>query len=206
MAIRCYQSVEAGRYCPYLISMNNLPPTDSQFWVFGYGSLMWDPGFAFIESARAKIYGYHRSLCIISTHYRGTADNPGLVLGLDRGGSCTGRAFRVAPKDLQATLAYLQQREQVTMVYREFYATIKLADGRALKGYTFVARHDHHQYVHLSLEQQARMVASGVGSTGSAFDYLANTVAHLSEHGIHDTDLHRVLARAQILRQTPPKT
>src|SRR4051812_35408559 len=103
--------------------------TVPQFWVFGYGSLMWRPGFAFLERRPATIYGYHRSLCVYSHVHRGTPERPGLVMGLDRGGSCRGAAFRVAHEIWDETLAYLRGREQVTMVYHETTLAARLDDG-----------------------------------------------------------------------------
>lgn len=170
--------------------------SDGDFWVFAYGSLMWDPGFPFAESAPGLIHGFHRCLCVLSTIYRGTPDRPGLVLGLDRGGSCAGRAFRVAPEHVNDTLSYLDEREQVTKVYCPHFVDVKLGDGRCVKGYTFVVRHQHEQYVHLGQEEQARLVAQGVGRRGRALDYLANTIRHLDDLGIKDGPLHQVLEMA----------
>jgi glutathione-specific gamma-glutamylcyclotransferase len=99
-------------------------------WIFGYGSLMWRPDFAFIERQPARLTGYHRCFCITSTHHRGTAERPGLVLGLDRGGYCAGVAYRVAAEDEACVLAYLRKRELVNGVYREARSTVDLGDGR----------------------------------------------------------------------------
>lgn len=168
-----------------------------EFWVFGYGSLIWNPGFAFVEKVQAKIFGYHRCLCVASTTYRGTAENPGLVLGLDRGGSTTGMAFRVAKEHVNDVLAYLEDREQITKIYCPHFAKAHLIDGRTVRAYTFIARHDHEQYAGpMSMEKCAKMVAAGVGEKGSSLEYLANTVEHLDKMGIKDTDLHKVLKLA----------
>ena len=168
------------------------------FWFFAYGSLMWDPPFTPTQTQPARLYGYHRSFCVNSETYRGTPENPGLVLGLDRGGSCCGLVFRVAPQNVNDTIAYLDEREQVTKVYCPHFFDTKLKDGRMVKAYTFVVRREHEQYAGaMSLEEQARLVSQGVGQKGPALDYLANTVGHIDELGIKDTDLHKVLKMAR---------
>ena len=172
------------------------------FWVFGYGSLMWNPGFPYLEAAPARIFGFRRSLCVISTNYRGTEQNPGLVLGLDNGGSTDGLAFLVADEHINETLAYLDDREQITKVYCPHFACAHLKDGRKVRAYTFVVRHGHGQYAgNLSREETARMIVNGKGERGRSLDYVANTVAHLDELGIKDTELHRVLELAQTLKK-----
>lgn len=171
------------------------------FWVFGYGSLMWNQGFPHVEDRPALLDGYERSLCVSSTQYRGTSETPGLVLGLDKGGSCCGRAFHIAPEHVNDTLAYLDDREQVTKVYCPHFLDVTLNDGRTVNAYTFVVRHEHEQYAgHLSINQQAQMVAQGVGQRGTALDYLANTIEHIDALGISDTHLHEVLELAQSLK------
>jgi glutathione-specific gamma-glutamylcyclotransferase len=118
-----------------------------QFWVFGYGSLMWNPGFEYGESEPALIHGFHRSLCVYSFVHRGTEGRPGLVLGLDRGGSCHGMAFRVEPAKWQDTLAYLRSREQVTAVYGEMRLPARLLNsGRRIECLTYVVDRAHRQY------------------------------------------------------------
>ena len=92
-------------------------------WVFGYGSLMWRPDFPHVETRPARLRGYHRALCVLSTRYRGTKARPGLVLGLDRGGSCVGRAFRVAARDADRVLAILHEREMLNRVYNPRWLT-----------------------------------------------------------------------------------
>jgi cation transport protein ChaC len=162
-------------------------------WVFGYGSLMWRPGFSFVERHRAHLYGYHRSLCIFSHVHRGTPDTPGLVLGLDRGGRCRGVAFRVAPEDAAATIAYLRAREQATGVYLERHAKIRLDDGRTVRALTYVADRRHPQYAgRLPLEDVLRLVRQGVGLSGANPEYVHATHQHLIELGVSDPILSRI--------------
>jgi cation transport protein ChaC len=170
----------------------------SELWVFGYGSLMWRPGFAFAERAEAALIGAHRSLCIYSFHHRGTQQNPGLVLGLDEGGACRGVAFRVAPEHRDATTQYLRAREQVTDVYVEAMKPVSLLDGsgRELEALCFMVDRRHPQYAgRLSLERQAQLVRQAVGLAGANIDYVLNTVRHLEEAGIHDVELMALAAR-----------
>jgi glutathione-specific gamma-glutamylcyclotransferase len=173
----------------------------SDLWVFGYGSLMWRPGFAFAEKAPAALIGAHRSLCIYSFHHRGTQDHPGLVLGLDEGGACRGMAFRVSPDKRDATLSYLREREQVTEVYVESMRPISLLDdsGREIEALCYIVDRAHPQYAgRLSIETQTRLVRAAVGLSGANIDYVLNTVRHLQEAGIHDVEL---MALAQRLNE-----
>ena len=171
--------------------------SDGGLWVFGYGSLMWDPGFNFEDVLRARLFGYHRALCVLSIRYRGTSDRPGIVLGLDRGGSCHGRAFRVAQPNVEATRTYLKERELVTGAYRPMTAAVRLEDGRRIKALTFVARRDHRQYVgSLPLAQTVEYIRQGCGPKGTAREYLANVVTQLDALGIHDGPLHAALKAA----------
>lgn len=170
-----------------------------EFWVFGYGSLMWNPGFAFVEQSDAVIFGYRRSLCVYSWVHRGTRENPGLVLGLDRGGACRGVAFQVADADRDAVLAYLRERELVTNVYLERRAPIRLADGRRVSAVAYVVDRRHHQYAGaLDPETAARIVDVSVGQSGPNDAYVFNTLAHLRETGIRDAWLESV--NAEVLR------
>ena len=179
--------------------MNQIPsapdPTHEEaIWVFGCGSLMWQPDFAYLEARQALLRGYHRALCIYSTRYRGTPKLPGLVMGLDRGGSCRGRAFRVAAADAEAVLAYLDGREMLTGVYRPRFIAVSLDDGRRVPAYAFIARHDHRQYAgKLHPERAAELVLQGHGGRGSAREYLENTIEHLKQMGIRDSALQRIL-------------
>ncbi len=166
----------------------------AQLWVFGYGSLMWRPGFAHEEIQPALLRGYHRAFCVYSVHYRGTSARPGLVLGLDRGGSCRGRAYRVAARDADEVIAYLDAREQVTSVYLRRRVTIEIS-GNRVPAVTYVADRAHRQYAaKLSLPRAAEIILKGRGIAGDNPDYLENTVAHLDELGIVDGPLHELLA------------
>jgi cation transport protein ChaC len=172
-----------------------------ELWVFGYGSLMWRPGFEFLERAPAALIGAHRSLCIYSFHHRGTQDHPGLVLGLDEGGACRGIAFRIAADKAEPTLAYLREREQVTDVYVEAMKPVSLLDGsaRELEALCYIVDRGHPQYAgRLSLERQTELVRSASGLSGNNIDYVLNTARHLEEAGIHDVEL---MALAQRLVQ-----
>lgn len=164
-------------------------------WVLGYGSLMWRPGFEFIEARRARVVGYARAFCIYSVHYRGTRDQPGLVLGLDRGGACDGVAFRVPAAAARATLAYLRAREQVTGVYVERRVALQLGrpEQCEVEAVTYVAERRHPGYAgHLSLAEQARIIRGARGRAGSNLDYLVNTLRHLHELEIREPRLERL--------------
>lgn len=165
-------------------------------WVFGYGSLIWNPGFPFVSSHLAVLGGAHRSLAVYSHHYRGTAEVPGLVFGLVRGGSCRGMAFEVDAGDWDASIDYLRKRELVTDVYLETLRPVRLADGRVVTATTYMVDEHHIQYAgRLPVEEQLRMVRSGVGVSGPNRDYVLNTAERLRELGIRDKLL------AELVRQ-----
>jgi cation transport protein ChaC len=171
-------------------------------WVFGYGSLMWQPGFRYREARIATLYGYHRALCMWSYHYRGTQRRPGLVFGLDAGGSCRGRAFRVAADDRERVVDYLYRRELVSYVYLPRLHRIHPEGARPTRALIFVADRTHEQYAgKLPIETVAAIMAQSAGKTGTARDYLANTVAHLDALGVRDGAAHRVLALVERLRR-----
>ncbi len=186
-----------------------------EVWVFAYGSLMWDPGFAYLETAPALLRGYHRAFCIFSHVYRGTEARPGLVLGLDRGGACKGMAFRIAAAKGAGVLDYLDAREKVTDVYVRRAVPITVgaaaisaggrpisaggrpisAGGRKVTAHTYVADRGHHQYAgKQTLKDAAALIAQGTGVGGSNRDYLESTVNHLDELGITDGPLHQLHA------------
>lgn len=163
-----------------------------EVWIFGYGSLMWRPGFDYLEARPARLHGFHRSFCVYSWHHRGTRQRPGLVLGLDLGGSCLGRAYRVAAENAEAVIAYLDEREMVTAVYRPIRHLVRLPD-RMVTARAYVVDRSHPQYAgKLSVEEQARQIDGASGVSGVNVDYLASTVAHLDEMGIKDGPLHEV--------------
>lgn len=175
------------------------------FWVFGYGSLIWRPGFAHVETRRARLHGYRRSLCVYSFVHRGTRERPGLVLGLDRGGSCIGLAFRV-PGDLRnEVITYLRERELVTNVYRERILSIRLDDdapngetdeGETVSAVAYVVDRAHEQYAGgLDAADAAIVVRGAVGQSGKNEDYVLSTLEHLEALGIRDHWLEEVAKR-----------
>ncbi len=166
------------------------------FWVFGYGSLMWRPGFAHVETRKARLHGYRRSLCVYSHVHRGTPDRPGLVLGLDRGGSCVGLAFRVPGELKEEVVAYLRERELVTHVYLERQVAVRLEAGPDVGALTYVVDRAHGQYAGgIDVEHAVRQVSGSVGQSGRNEEYVLNTVEHLQALGIRDHWLESVARR-----------
>lgn len=160
------------------------------YWVFGYGSLIWRPGFEFVDARQALLRGLHRQLCVYSFTHRGTEARPGLVFGLDQGGACRGMAFEIDGANWEKTHAYLREREQGNDVYKESWRKIALADGRSVKALTFVADRRHRQYAgRLPRDEQLRLVRQGVGNSGMNPEYVINTYAHLHEMNIQDEGL-----------------
>jgi glutathione-specific gamma-glutamylcyclotransferase len=177
------------------LSTSEFPHGD--LWVFGYGSLMWRPGFDFIEQVPARLIGEHRALCVYSFVHRGTPEKPGLVLGLDRGGACRGIAFRVAEQNRETTIAYLRAREQVTSVYREVMRSVWLENDarQRVAALTYVVDRSHVQYAgRLSLAEQLRHVQQGHGQSGANRDYVLSTVKAIEAQGFRDQQLHRLAA------------
>jgi cation transport protein ChaC len=179
-----------------------LPETDSStanpktdLWVFGYGSLMWRPGFEFLEQVPARLIGEHRALCVYSFDHRGTPEKPGLVLGLDRGGACRGIAFRVEAGLRSRTIDYLRGREQTTHVYREVMRSVWL-DNEArerVSALTYVVDRGHVQYAgRLPLAEQLRIVQQGHGRSGNNRDYVLATVRAIEAQGFRDPQLHQL--------------
>ena len=171
-------------------------------WVFGYGSLMWNPGFPVVQRQVAVLHGWRRSFCMRSIHHRGTPDAMGLVLALDRdgGASCHGVAFEVSPGAEADTLTTLRERELISSAYLETWLPVQMPSG-AEQALAYVVDPAHVQYCNLPLEDQARIIAQAVGGRGSNRDYLMATAQHLTELGIADADLDWLVARVSSLPQ-----
>jgi cation transport protein ChaC len=173
---------------------DRLPHGD--LWVFGYGSLMWRPGFAYVSRRRAMLRGWRRSLCIYSHVYRGTPEHPGLVLGLDRGGACAGVAFHVLAALREATIRYLREREQATAVYLERMVPVALESGERVSALTYVADRLHRQYAgRLGREAMLTIVRAGRGQSGDNARYVTETHDHLATIGVRDSELEWLSAR-----------
>ena len=171
---------------------------EDDLWVFGYGSLMWQPGFSFLERVPARLVGAHRALCVYSFVHRGTPERPGLVLGLDHGGTCRGIAFRVAGRQRATTIEYLRAREQVTMVYRETVRTVWLnGDPRQrAQALCYVVDRGHVQYAgRLTVAEQLHFVRQGHGKSGPNRDYVLAAVTALEALGYRETELHLLAER-----------
>ncbi|MBV8684872.1 MAG: gamma-glutamylcyclotransferase [Caulobacteraceae bacterium] len=176
-----------------------------QRWVFGYGSLMWRPGFAFVHRLPAVLHGRRRAFCIYSVHHRGTPERPGLVLGLARGGAVRGAAYEVAEADWDVVIDYLREREQPTETYVESRVAVRLCDGRRVQAVSFLSDTDHPQWAgELSFEAQARLIARSHGLSGANVDYLADLVEHLRAEGIRDRTMERLLVRVRDMQHSGP--
>jgi cation transport protein ChaC len=168
-------------------------------WIFAYGSLMWNPEMPFAERRAALLRGFHRSFCLYSRDYRGTPERPGLVLGLDRGGSCRGIAYRLPPDGLSAAIDRVWAREMAGQVYDMRPVRIATPHGQ-LAAYAFTVRRDNQDYAgRLTSDEAARIIAAAVGGRGTGREYLANTVRHLEELGIAEGPLHKIEERVRAL-------
>ncbi|AXI45342.1 gamma-glutamylcyclotransferase [Sulfitobacter sp. SK012] len=171
-------------------------------WVFGYGSLLWNPGFDVAESVVGTMPGYARSFCMRSIHHRGTVEDPGLVLALDPQPDdvCEGIALRVAQGQEDTTLAYLRERELISSAYVEKNCTVTLTDGREVNALVYVIDETHVQYCGgLPLEEQAQIISRAVGGRGPNTEYLYNTADHLEKIGLHDPGLEWLATRVRAL-------
>ncbi len=172
------------------------------FWVFGYGSLMWRPGFEHVEAIPARMGGVHRAPCIYSWVHRGTQASPGIVLGLDRGGMCSGLAFKVRETDRDTVIAYLRERELVTNVYVETLLPAQLHDpsgqGRVVSCVTYVVDPYHEQYAgSLDVEALVEIIARAEGKSGRNDAYFLDTTSQLREMGIEDAMMEAIAAKLQ---------
>jgi cation transport protein ChaC len=168
-------------------------------WVFGYGSLLWNPGFQPADEMLAHLDDFHRSFCMLSVHHRGTEEEPGLVLALDarRGARCTGLALRAKEGEEAQVLAYLRERELISSAYVERHVELLLTDGRRIVALAYVIDPAHRQYVSFDLETQAAMIARATGGRGPNTEYLLNTSAQLDRLGIHDPDMDWLVGRVR---------
>ncbi|HEY9649290.1 MAG TPA: gamma-glutamylcyclotransferase [Coleofasciculaceae cyanobacterium] len=168
---------------------------DADIWIFAYGSLIWNPIIKFVEQRVGTIYGWHRRFCLWVPQGRGTPDNPGLVLGLDRGGSCRGIAYRIAAADVPSELLLLWRREMVVGCYIPRW--VKVFDGtHQLEAITFAINHNHRAYAgNISLETTVNSIATACGELGSCSDYLIQTINGLMSVGIQDKPLLRLCDR-----------
>lgn len=175
----------------------------SPLWVFGYGSLIWKPEFDFEAREAARIHGYHRRLCLRSVLYRGTHESPGIVAGLDRGGSCLGMAYRVAAADVSRVFRELWEREMFLGSYRPTWMHARLRGGGRAEALAFVVRRDAFNYCGgLSEDDMVEILLSARGVRGTSLDYLQRTVAALHEAGLRDPHLERLMHKAEGRRPT----
>jgi cation transport protein ChaC len=164
-------------------------------WVFGYGSLMWRPGFPYAQAVGARLRGFRRSYCIYSTHYRGCPEQPGLVVGLDLGGACKGMAFRVSPGHEQPTIDYLRERELIGNVYHESYVRLALQDGAEVRALAFIADRAMPSYAcGLTDAEKAKIILTSKGLGGTNLEYFTRTLESLRALGIVDAEMERLAA------------
>jgi len=177
--------------------LEQLPP-GKDLWVFGYGSLLWNPAFNYIEKQPAKLYGFHRRFCLSLTIGRGSPEHPGLMLALDRGGSCNGLAFRIAAGEINSETEILWMRERLNGAYFARHAAMRIR-GKAVTGLTFIINRNHSRYVgRLGIEDTVKYLRQGKGLIGTCREYLENTVRQLDNINVQDNYLHRL---CQLIRQ-----
>jgi cation transport protein ChaC len=173
-------------------------PDPEAIWVFGYGSLMWNPAFHYAERRTARIHGYHRQFCLWARAGRGSPERPGLMLGIEPGGSCNGVAYRIAPDLVKSELDVLWRREMNSMAYRPTWVSARTRTG-AVPALTFAVNRAHERYIgDLDLASTCRYLAQGAGPLGLCCDYLFETVAHLRELGVKDRHLEVLEAQVRV--------
>jgi glutathione-specific gamma-glutamylcyclotransferase len=166
------------------------------FNVFAYGSLIWRPDFPYVSKTKAVLHGYHRSLCIYSHEHRGTRERPGLVMGLEKGGSCIGIVYEVAEGNADKTHAYLREREMINNVYEEKWLNVQLETGLTVAALTYCVVTSHAQYTgKLSIEEKLKFILHSEGKSGKNPDYVMNTHKALLDLGIIDEELTTLSAR-----------
>jgi cation transport protein ChaC len=186
--------------CAHVAQALACAPKPDRIWVFGYGSLMWNPAFHYVERRTARIHGFHRQFCLWSRGGRGTPERPGLMLSLESGGSCTGVAYRIAPEAAAIELDLLWRREMASRSYRAVWINLHMRQGTE-SGIAFAVNRSHERYVpRLDAESIARYLATGRGTNGDCCDYLFDTVEHLRELGIRDRRMERLERRVRELR------
>ncbi len=182
-------------------------PGPEDFWVFAYGSLMLRPGFDFLERHYGRLIGAHRALCVYSFVHRGTPEKPGLVFGLDRGGTCRGIVYRVAGAKRAETIDYLRAREQATMVYRETWRPVWIESDpkRRVEALCYVVDRGHQQYAgRLTIAQQIHFVRQGHGRSGPNRDYVLDAVKAIEALGYRETELHRLAEQLKGTHESQP--
>ncbi len=173
--------------------LSNAAIPEEGLWVFGYGSLLWNPAFHFIRSEKARLYGFRRHFCLHLTMGRGSPEKPGVMLALDNGGSSNGKALLIEPSKIESETQILWMREMLSGAYLPRLGSLQLASGRKVKALTFVVNKNHSRYrPHLSDEEVLTRIQQGNGYLGSCRDYFDNTVAHLDEINVRDQYLHRL--------------
>lgn len=178
-------------------------PRPGRIWIFGFGSLMWNPAFHFVERRTARIHGFHRQFCLWARAGRGSPERPGLMLSLEPGGSCTGVAYRIKPALAATELDVIWRREMLTMAYRPVWTRAYTPRGPE-PAIAFSANRGHERYI-AGLEDTviARYLATGAGPLGRCCDYLFDTVAHLRQLGIRDRRMEALEARVRKLGTVP---
>jgi glutathione-specific gamma-glutamylcyclotransferase len=201
--MRSEVTADAGARSRHAPELEDCLKASCDIWIFGYGSLMWNPGFRHCAAQPALLRGWHRSFCVYSHRYRGTPEKPGLVLGLDRGGACRGMAFRIARADVEEAMHYLWDREMNGGVYRFRTLTAALEGGGTAQVRAFVVDRGHKNYAgRLSIDETARLILQGIGAKGHCREYLENTVRQLETLGLVDGPLHRLELRVKELAAT----
>ena len=174
-------------------------PRPGRVWIFAFGSLIWNPAFHFVERHTARIHGFHRQFCLWSRTGRGSPERPGLMLSLERGGSCAGVAYRLDKREAATELDIIWRREMFTMAYHPVWVNAYTPQGPE-PAIAFSANRRHERYVPgLEDEVIARYLATGAGPTGRCCDYLFDTVAHLRQLGIRDKRMEALESRVRQL-------